>query len=208
MHKFLKQWNASLQPDDQQRLDTNLARRHFLFDQIKAAAALSLVPVWMSLTGCESDEQENEQQRLSQIEPWYTFAAVQQILFPNDGDGPDAKTIHATSYLKFVLDAPDTDKQDRRFILEGVDWLNRLAIVRYTGVFANCEPVQQQKLVKEISQSEAGERWLSFLLTYIMEALLSDPVYGGNPDGVGWKWLEYTPGYPRPPANKRYFDLL
>ena len=39
-----------------------------------------------------------------------------------------------------------------------------------------------------------GRAWLSLLLYYIFEALLSDPVYGGNPDGIGWQWLEHQPG--------------
>lgn len=208
MHTLLKQWDASLSPAQHARLATNLARRHFIFDNLKAAAALSLAPAWLSMSGCHADERVNEQARLSQIEPWYTIAAAQQQLFPDDGDGPDARTINATSYLKFVLDAPDTDPDDRHFILDGVDWLNRLAIARYTGVFANCEPAQQINLLQEITKSQAGERWVSFLLTYILEALLSDPVYGGNPDGIGWKWLQHIPGFPRPPANKRYFDLL
>jgi len=45
------------------------------------------------------------------------------------------------------------------------------------------------------------------VLGYIFEALLVDPVYGGNPNGIGWKWLEHQPGLPRPTADKRYFLL-
>jgi gluconate 2-dehydrogenase gamma chain len=48
---------------------------------------------------------------------------------------------------------------------------------------------------------------LSLLLYYIFEALLSDPVYGGNPGGIGWQWLEHQPGFPRPPADKIYGNL-
>jgi gluconate 2-dehydrogenase gamma chain len=207
MHDPLKQWDASLTPAQHARLDANLARRRFLLDSMKAAAALSLCSSSLLLSACE-DESAQTQARLSQREPWYTFAAAQQQLFPDDGNGPDAKTINATSYLRFVLEAPDTDPDDRKFILDGVDWLNRLAIARYTAVFATCEPQEQQSLLQQITSSQAGERWLSFLLTYLLEALLSDPVYGGNPDGIGWKWLQHIPGFPRPPANKRYVDLL
>jgi len=32
-------------------------------------------------------------------------------------------------------------------------------------------------------------------------------VYGGNPDGIGWKWLEHQPGYPTPPADKSWYKL-
>jgi gluconate 2-dehydrogenase gamma chain len=207
MPTLLELWDASLTPAQLAKLDAQLTRRRFVFDGLKAAGTLCLCPVGLSLSAC-SDQHEDDQARLSQLEPWYTFAATQQRLLPDDGDGPDAKSINATRYLKFVLDAPDTDPADRKFILDGVDWLNRLAISRYTGVFANCEPAEQDSLLHEITRSQAGERWLSFLLTYLIEALLSDPVYGGNPDAIGWKWLQYTPGFPRPPANKRYVDLI
>lgn len=207
MHKLLKQWDASLTSAQHSQLDASLARRRFVFDGLKLATGLALLPGSVLLSAC-SDQHDDDQAQLSQLEPWYTFAATQQLLFPDDGNGPDAKAIHATAYLKFVLDAPDTDPADRKFILGGVDWLNRLAITRHTAVFASCETGQQENLLHEIARSQSGERWLSFLMTYIVEALLSDPVYGGNPDGIGWKWLQHIPGFPRPPVNKRYIDLL
>ena len=45
------------------------------------------------------------------------------------------------------------------------------------------------------------------ILTYLLQALLTDPVYGGNPNGVGWKWLHHQPGFPRPPKDETYFKL-
>lgn len=207
MHKLLKQWDASLSADQHARLDACLSRRRFLLHSLKATGALGLSANWLALSAC-SDRHSHNQAHLSQTEPWHTFAATQRQLFPNDGNGPGADTVNATSYLQFVLAAPDTDPEERQFILNGIDWLNRLAIARYTGVFAGCAPDEQHTLLHQISHSQAGERWLSYLLTYIFEALLSDPIYGGNPHGIGWKWLDYIPGFPRPPANKRYIDLL
>jgi gluconate 2-dehydrogenase gamma chain len=61
--------------------------------------------------------------------------------------------------------------------------------------------------LREIEQSRAGRNWLSLLLTYLLEALLADPVYGGNPDGIGWTWLEHQPGYPAPPRDKSWYKL-
>ena len=49
--------------------------------------------------------------------------------------------------------------------------------------------------------------WLSLLLTYLLEALLADPVYGGNPGGIGWQWLAHQPGFPTPPADKTWYKL-
>lgn len=207
MHKLLKRWDASLAPNQHAWLDTRLSRRRFLLDNLKLAGALGLGGNYLGLTGC-SNQHPQSQTQLSQTEPWHTFAATQQQLFPADGNGPDARAINATSYLQFVLGAPDTDPEERKFILSGIDWLNRLAIARYTAVFTGCDIREQENLLREVSHSQAGERWLSYILVYLFEALLSDPVYGGNPDGIGWKWLHYIPGFPRPPANKRYVDLL
>jgi len=68
-------------------------------------------------------------------------------------------------------------------------------------------PAQQDELLREIARSDAGENWLSTLLTYIFEALLTAPAYGGNPGGVGWKWLEYVPGFPLPDADTLHTRL-
>jgi gluconate 2-dehydrogenase gamma chain len=56
----------------------------------------------------------------------------------------------------------------------------------------------------QIVDSSAGENWLSLLLYYLFESLTLDPVYGGNPDGIGWHWLEHQPGFPRPTKETSY----
>jgi gluconate 2-dehydrogenase gamma chain len=49
---------------------------------------------------------------------------------------------------------------------------------------------------------------LSSLLKYIFEALLTDPIYGGNPNSMGWEWLDHTPGQPRPNPANRYGETV
>jgi gluconate 2-dehydrogenase gamma chain len=73
--------------------------------------------------------------------------------------------------------------------------------------FLALDDEQQELVLRDIAESDAGENWLSTLLTYLFEALLTDPVYGGNPGGIGWKWLQHVPGFPRPPLDKRYWLL-
>ncbi len=67
--------------------------------------------------------------------------------------------------------------------------------------------MQREALLRRIEQSRAGGNWLSLLLTYLLEALLADPVYGGNPDAIGWRWLEHQPGFPTPPADRTWYRL-
>ena len=61
--------------------------------------------------------------------------------------------------------------------------------------------------LRELEKTGAGRSWITELLHYLFEALLTDPVYGGNPGGIGWKWLDHTPGFRRPSKDKRFFLL-
>ena len=74
--------------------------------------------------------------------------------------------------------------------------------------FAELDDAKREQTLQRIAASEAGENWLSTLILYLMEALLTDPAYGGNPGGIGWRWLQHVPGYPRPPKGKTYPALL
>ena len=140
-------------------------------------------------------------------EPWRTLDAVMEHMLPAEPNSPGSRDIQAVAYLQNMLLAPDVPEDDRRFILDGVGWLNDLAKKERATDFVGLNHEQREQILRGIEQSRAGERWLSAVLTWLLEALLSDPVYGGNPNGKGWKWLQHPPGYPTPPPNKMYFKL-
>ncbi len=140
-------------------------------------------------------------------DPWLTIDVVQDHLFPSETDSPGAKEINAITYLRNVIVNPMIDQEEKEFILNGVKWLNDLSIEQHESVFVQLSYTQRSDMLHQITKTNSGRKWLSKLLTYIFEALLSDPVYGGNPDGIGWKWLNHHPGFPRPPIHKRYWDL-
>lgn len=130
---------------------------------------------------------------------------VQLILLPQDGDGPSAADINALNYLDWALNEPDNKADgDRNFIVKGIDWLSDLTQTTYGVGFLSLSLEQQQNLIAQIAETKAGENWLSLLIYYLMEALLLDPVYGGNPKGIGWQWLEHQPGFPRPTPSRTY----
>ena len=140
-------------------------------------------------------------------DPWKTLAEVQQHMFPATRDTPGASDIQATVYLRNTIENPAADGEDREFVFNGVGWLNELTQDQYQQSFATLNELQRETVLRKIEQSQAGRNWLSLLLTYLLEALLADPVYGGNPDGIGWKWLEHQPGYPTPPEDKSWYKL-
>ncbi len=139
---------------------------------------------------------------------WQTLAQVQEILFPPADNIPGASDIGATIYLQRAIDNPDADGEDKDFIFRGIGWLDGLTRERHKKSFLQLSEVQQQAIIEVIVKSRAGRNWVSTLLTYTLEALLMDPVYGGNPDGIGWKWLAHQPGFPTPPLDKTWDKLL
>lgn len=140
-------------------------------------------------------------------EDWQLIDAVQQRLFPDEPQAPGAQAIQALDYLKGVLRDPRVEADERTFILNGVGWLQQLAREQEGAGFEHLDEDAQERLLQRIAASRAGENWLSTLLTYIFEALLTAPAYGGNPGGLGWNWLRQVPGFPLPDADTLYWKL-
>jgi|GEM_PF-1678410 len=134
--------------------------------------------------------------------PWPVLAAVQDHLFPSELDAPGAREIRALAYLQGVLADPAGDREEQGFILKGVDWLEGLCRQRHQASFIDLDALRREQVLRAVAGTRKGENWLATLLLYLCEALLADPAYGGNPDGVGWTWLRHQPGHPRPTPDK------
>ncbi len=193
----------------QSKADSNTAdisRREFMMRM----GLLGSIALTYPVSALSEIRQSKNKQALAdwQTEPtWQTLAQVQEVLFPAADDTPGAEDIGATVYLHRVIENPKADGEDKDFIFRGVGWLDGLTQDRYKKSFLQLTRGQQQEIIEVIVNSSAGRNWVSTLLTYTLEALLMDPVYGGNKNGVGWKWLEHKPGFPAPPADKTW-DLL
>ena len=184
----------------------NSSRRTFLRHS-GAFLAASAGFAWLPLVLGEESSSEIEIYPLSQ-EQTKILSAVQQHLFPKGIESPGALDINALEYLQFVISYPDFEADSRDFIFRGIGYLHKASMERFELAFDALSFSQKEPLLRDLADhTRWGKNWLSLLLTYIIEALLSDPVYGGNPDAVGWQWLEHQPGFPRPPANKTYSDL-
>jgi gluconate 2-dehydrogenase gamma chain len=186
--------------------NNDISRRQFLHRLALLGSLLAAYPA-ATLAQSRSALQLQQPADWQDEAPWATLSAVQEHMFPAGADMPGAGDIHAIVYLHNTLENPAADGEDREFLFNGVGWLNDLAN-KETGLsFVALDESQRESLLRQIEQSRAGRNWLSLLLTYVLEALLSDPVYGGNPNGVGWQWLAHQPGYPTPPADKVWYRL-
>lgn len=193
--KYLSQWDGSVADKYSALVIQSEPRRDFLKRLLVGSAA-----VVFSKSVLANSEKLNEP-------VWLTLSAVHLHMFPVTKNEPDANSINATAYLKSILEWPGVDTDDKKFILDGVGWLNGLSEKTFNTKFYNLNQQDKEVVLRTVEKSQAGENWLAMIMLYLIEALLTDPVYGGNADGQGWAWLEHQPGFPRPTADKRYFNL-
>lgn len=195
-------------------LDSGLNRRAFL----KTSTAISLLagltlykPI---LAGQHSNSDDSTDVTSTTGEDFFTkeqqivLDAVQMQLFPDDDNGPSARDLNGIAYLEWAMtDQINIDDGDPDFIVKGIAWLNDLSQQTHGANFVELDQSQQDKVLKQVAKSQTGENWLSILLYYLTEALMLDPVYGGNPEMIGWQWLQHQAGFPRPITGKTYRDF-
>lgn len=211
---------GSSKPSYAGNLANGLNRRAFL--KVTSAASFSAFIAACSTENTADLNEKNESETLanksakSRSQPQRYFdehqksilEAVQQHLFPEDGDGPSAKSINAYLYLEFAMtDQKNIDDGDPEFITKGIGWLEDLSSQSLGEEFLKLPSNKQVSLLEKIATSSAGENWLSLLMYYLTEALLLDPIYGGNKEQAGWTWLEHQAGFPRPVVGKTYRDF-
>jgi len=176
--------------------------RRSLLKSAAGATAIAALPA-RSFTMAAQNKMLNE---LTQ-EPWLTLDATLNHLFPASPSGPSAKDIQALPYLYNIVNIQPTEQAEIEFINKGVGWLNGYSQSQLNKNFIDLTFDEKENMLKAISRSQAGENWLSTLISYIFEAMLSPPSYGGNPNGIGWQWLQHQAGFPLPPVGKRYYEL-
>ncbi len=137
-----------------------------------------------------------------------TVSAVQEHLFPKGPDSPGAADVKATAYLEWAITTPGVDPDTRNMIVNGIGRLQDASRERSSDPFDDMNFEYKEQLLRYLADNTRwGRAWLSLLLYYLLEALLSDPAYGSNPGAIGWQWLQHQPGFPRPPADKIYGKL-
>lgn len=177
------------------------SRRQLLKSAAGAAAIISLPKIVFA------DSQIEQYKSALKSEPWLTLNSVLNHLLPSSSTGPGATEIRASLYLYHVVHEQTVDKEEKEFILKGVGWLNGYSTSQLTKKFSELTAKEKETILRGISTSRAGNNWLNTLINYLYEAMLSPPSYGGNPNGIGWTWLEHQAGFPLPPSGKRYFEL-
>ncbi len=170
-------------------------RRTFL---ARASAAAAL------LSGCGArpircdTPQAGPGQRLDPLE-WRTVQAAQEVILPSKPGSPGAREVQATAYLDAAL-AFGAQPGECETVKRGAHRLDALAVERGAFDYAALDAADAGAVLRQMLKTY-GNEWFVVVLGYTLEAFLGDPVHGGNPDGIGWKWVGHAPGWPRPPTK-------
>jgi len=178
-----------------------VSRRAF----IKSSLAVSAWSQMSFLQSCINDTSNTSILDTTQLKIVIT---VQNILFPKDKNGPGAIDFNADKYLLWVLADKRVDPDENDYIINGLKWINETAKEEKSDTFLNLSKKEQVALIQNIATKDWGESWLSVMLTFIFEAMISDPIYGFNKEGVGWKWLRHQVGFPQPTKDLRYDEIF
>jgi gluconate 2-dehydrogenase gamma chain len=180
----------------------DIDRRKFLKSALIAGAAAQI----SLFTSCSRQlEKSNEYLTAEQST---ILKDLLMIIFPDDANGPSADDINSFGYIMWVLGDNYRKPEDNEYIIEGIDWANETAFEIYNQKFVDLDAETQEKLVALFVDLDWGKNWMSVMVTLVMESLLLDPLYGGNVDEQGWKWLDHVPGVPRPNEETRFEAII
>jgi hypothetical protein len=122
---------------------------------------------------------------------------VLNVIFPKTKNMPSAKEFKAIEYLVKNISHKTFDDEDKTLITDGTkDFINSFP------KFLSLTQEDKKKLIFEIiKDSQYAKSWISKLTYYGIEAMFSDPIYGGNFNQIAWKSVNHFAGIPRPKKN-------
>ena len=165
-----------------------ITRRVFIVSSVLAGTALVLLP-------------QNKKTHIK-LELFKTLEAVQEVLFPKGLKAPSASEFGATAYLANVSTHSSFLESDLTFLQRGAGEL----MDTYNDFLTLSFNEQEEKLRAFVDSSRIGQNWVAFVLYFTIEGLLADPIYGGNKNESGWRWLGHHAGQPRP--QKPFGELI
>jgi gluconate 2-dehydrogenase gamma chain len=125
--------------------------------------------------------------------PWDIMDTTLNHLFPQNNNFFGAKKLDFLYFLTSV-------SKDKYFDNTKLDFLLLGATRLYTrnSTYINSTNIQKEKILRKFEKTTFGKKWLSSLMYYGFEAMLSDPIYGGNKNSKGWNALNHNTGLPQP----------
>jgi hypothetical protein len=134
-----------------------------------------------------------------------TLEAIAAVLLPADED-PGALETGAMVYVDRALGNPAFAAAARsmKVAVAAVNW--KAGQLSQGKKFVDLTGPEQEAVVQAVYQGEAdregasfkGRTFLTLFMGLLLEGHLSEPVHGGNKDGLGWGLVAFEPVDPRP----------
>ena len=124
---------------------------------------------------------------------WETIASVQEILLPKTEHMPSSQDVNALFYLVSNSSSEYFDANDLDLLIKGA-----FVFHQKFPDFLEKDTESKNKILESATEDDDLEKWLSRLIYYTIEAMFSDPIYGGNTHELGWTSTLHTTGNPRP----------
>ena len=127
-----------------------------------------------------------------------TLKVMQKDLLFGADKMPTYEQINPNKYLTLIFNHSRIDAEQKKYLRNGATWLNEEAMEMYEKSYPSLDADKRQRVLISFSSHSWGESYIHKILTYMMEAMLGDPLYGGNKNGSGWKFLNHQGGQPSP----------
>ena len=137
--------------------------------------------------------------------------AIFEGMWPGGPDNPGATDAGAADYLDFLLGGSDTVYYEipdwRTRYTDGLEMLNAASISRF-GAAKPLEALSVVEMTALLTDLAAGrltgfpdaawqQRFFSTIRAHCIEGCFADPRWGGNKEGMIWKWMGYPSGQAR-----------
>ena len=124
---------------------------------------------------------------------WRVLEISGDIFFPNSKYFKSASELGAVSYLKEAMQSGYFKDFDKKIILEGAK------ILDYKYAFLKAK--NKKDVLYTFVKTKEGSFWSEIFLSYLLEGIFCDPIYGGNKNMQGYRALNFIPGFPRPKSR-------
>lgn len=164
-------------------------RREFLaqLSALSAALAASALPGCRRTTAVQPAIFAPEQRT--------ALAALCAHLLPGD-DGPGAADAGCADFIALQLARPEFGLL-RGVAQSGLQALDAAARQHAAARFADLTDDQREQVLAKLRADQRrgfdGDRFVHLMLVLVLEGFLCDPAHGGNRDGVGWRYVGFTP---------------
>ena len=129
-----------------------------------------------------------------------TLGAVVDRLLPSGGpDSPGARDANVAAYFEALLATDQMPQTVKDRVRNGLANCDRRAQRNFRArSFAQLSPTRRDAVIKTFERTRDGVYWLRNMIEITLECFFGDPVHGGNPAEIGWRWIDHRPGTPRP----------